>query len=404
MWNAVETVDYIFDRYAFLGLETDASIDEIKAAIKAKRLENHPDRLVKAGKEVKAAAERVLSGIAQCEELLLNPDRKAHFDAKLEWFKAKRPAAISNDGTAIILVSEMHLDVPTLLGLKGDDAAQDNLERPEIIALTGYDPKKSEKLRRLHAKDPQDTDVKGMLIDALQAELMYLHIAEEKAWQRVGLFNVPNKTPSQMIDPADYADETSKRLDKVMDQEIPQLLGDTLGLARLGMASPMLLLPPPAKQESANLPAQLEDVTVEDLVARARETMARSRGQIHEVSLRKQAILGELAELIEVVWLTPEPRRAGDYFMFLIIGKDEEEPFVYMALKGNDHDRHLESYEDSPMLGKTLTELRQETFDVDAVAFAMNPELEMPLIAVGPIVNKRLTDLGLLKAKLEEVE
>ncbi|MFO0006395.1 MAG: hypothetical protein ACK559_35255, partial [bacterium] len=56
--NPVEGVDYIFDRYAFLKLEPDATEEAIKEAITLKRCANHPDRLVQTSAEVLETAQR----------------------------------------------------------------------------------------------------------------------------------------------------------------------------------------------------------------------------------------------------------------------------------------------------------------------------------------------------------
>jgi hypothetical protein len=56
MTDPVEGVDYIFNRYAFLGLDSKSDDAAIADAIKGKKSENHPDRYTKSSDEARQVA------------------------------------------------------------------------------------------------------------------------------------------------------------------------------------------------------------------------------------------------------------------------------------------------------------------------------------------------------------
>ncbi|HEX2859456.1 MAG TPA: J domain-containing protein [Alphaproteobacteria bacterium] len=394
-WNPLETIDYIFNRYAYLGLPADASPEAIKAAIKTKRVANHPDRLTNAGPEVQATAQGILQRLADCEHMLLNPQRKAYFDARLAEFTQQRPRAICTDGTPLIVLDAQHFDVPVLLG-QAEGTGRDEAVLAHARMLSGYNPDKTDTLRRLYMAAPTDAGVRAMLVEALRAEMLYLDALEEDAYQTVGIANKRNKVSEALNDPADYAEMAQLELGRLIDEDLSAQLGSTLGLARIGMAPAALLLAPPgADPATSKLPTRLDDVRVEDLVEVARGRLQQRQGELYQASLRKQAVLEELVNLSDLTWLTPQPGRVGDFTLMLMLGRKGEEPVAVMAVTGNDASPNAGSNDSHEGLGKTVAQLAAMSFPHDVLAITIDPELDHLFVGITPAINKRRVTLGL---------
>lgn len=389
--NPIDMVDYIFDRYAFLGLPETALEVDIRRAIKTRRAENHPDRLVKTGEEVKHAAEKVINLLTACEEVLLNPKRKAHFDERLAWFKAHRPKGVSKNGTMIMLLDAPSFSLPNLLGHKAE--ALDDFILNQMRILTGVDPAKTAKLRKLLATTG-DTDVKEMLIQALQAELNYLDGLEEDAWQRAGIHNKPDKMKGHLHSPFDYTEKTTQELERTVAEDIPAVLTQTLGLAQLGMATPLLLLTAPSG--ASTLPAKPEDITLDNLMAQVKATMETNKALIADLASQKQAVLTELTELTDLQWFTPLPGTVGPFTILLMIERSKgSEPVVFMAVDGDDNHTNLKGSESHPAIGLTASQIASISLACDTIGVKVDPENGHLLMMVEPAVIKRRQAMGL---------
>jgi hypothetical protein len=389
--NPIDMVDYIFDRYAYLGLPTTASDIDIRRAIKERRSENHPDRLIKTGEEVQNAATKVLNLLAACEEVLLHPKRKAHFDERLTWFKTHRPKGVSNNGTMIMLLDAPSFNLPTLLGQKAE--ALDDSILNQMRILTGVDPAKTAKLRKLFATTG-DSDVKEMLIQALQAELNYLDALEEDAWQRAGIHNKPNKMKGHLHSPSDYTERTTQELERTIAEDVPDMLTQTLGLAQLGMATPMLLLTGPSG--ASLLPAKPEDITLDTLMAQVKATMATNKALIADLATQKQAVLAELADLTDLQWFTPLPGTVGPFTILLMIERSKgNEPVVFIAVDGDDTHTNLKRSESHPAIGLTASQIAEISFACDTIGVKVDPENGHLFMMVEPAVIKRRQAMGL---------
>lgn len=389
--NSIEMIDYIFNRYAFLGLPETATEAEIRTALKTKKVANHPDRLVKIGPEVQQAAAQVRLRIAECEEVLLNSARKTYFDTRLTWFKEHRPRAISLDGHAIILLDTMSLNLPVLLGQKVQSEMAAELIQ-QAKAMTGYDPATTAKLRKAY-EATHDTDLKDVLIKALYAELTYLSVvSEDDAWSRVGIHNKAQKIQGYIHSPEDYATLVLTELDRVVQDEVTPRLAEAFGLIQLGVSAPLLMLSGPEKPDS-KLPMRPEDVKLEDLEAQVAKAVAAQRAKIAEVAEQKQRVLQEIANLTDLMWFTPQPGSEGQFTLLLLVGEGDNQR-VGLVIEGDDAHHHLKENNQHTLCDMTLAQLKEMTFSNDTIGVPMLFEIEHPLMLVEPAVQKRRQILG----------
>lgn len=391
-FNPVEMLDYVFDRYAFLGISRQATVEEIRAAIRAKRVENHSDNLGRAGAEVKDTAARMNRLIADCETVLLHEERKWYYDMALADFSQNRPQAVCDDGVPRIVLGEMHFNLPVLTGVAEEEAQEDLLAHARM--LSGHDAKKLDTLRRLYAADPVG-DLKDMLVAALEAALLYFDTVEEDAWQQVGISGKKAKLRGNLSDPANYAEDTLDELARTVDEELPPRFAATLALTFLGVRTP-LLLPPPEKA-AAGLPARMEDVTVNHLMAQVRKTMDERRELVAEAARQKQAVLAEMAEVMGIEWLTAGPRRPGPFTIMLMVARnDGEEPVAFVALESDDDDpTRLTGNEAHPALGQTAEAIMGMALERDTIGIRFIRETGQPMMMVGPAIKMRRREMGL---------
>jgi len=218
--NPIDGVDYIFDRYAFLGLSPDATKEEIQAAIKIKRAENHPDRIGKTGDEIQKTAEQQRILADQAEIVLLNDDIRPIYDATLQQFKDQYPHLVSNDGHAIIDLGhqKIRVDLDSILG----EAPGDSVEIKQSLAQqVGYDPAQLAKAERLYQKLPDDSDAQDLYRDALMTKHLYLTVVEDDAWYQAGVQGEFAFDSRQHYGADDYAEFVQQRIAGVIDDKIP---------------------------------------------------------------------------------------------------------------------------------------------------------------------------------------
>lgn len=80
----MKTVDY----YEILGIPRDSSDDTIKSAWKSRVLEYHPDRVEHLGSELKKHAQIRLCLLNEAKEILLDPETRTNYDARLDEVKS----------------------------------------------------------------------------------------------------------------------------------------------------------------------------------------------------------------------------------------------------------------------------------------------------------------------------
>lgn len=102
------------DLYALLGVDPEASAAEIKRAYRDLAHKYHPD------KNAETAAEDRFKEIADASKLLLDPERRAAYDAKRRWKKISQPTGIFSEvvGAVGTIVEDV---IGKRVGRRGND-------------------------------------------------------------------------------------------------------------------------------------------------------------------------------------------------------------------------------------------------------------------------------------------
>ncbi len=79
------------DYYAILGLNPDASLDDIKRAYRARARQAHPDRVSHQGDAAEDEATALMAGLNEAYAVLSDPDQKREYDLELGAFRSGAP-------------------------------------------------------------------------------------------------------------------------------------------------------------------------------------------------------------------------------------------------------------------------------------------------------------------------
>lgn len=285
----IEGVDYLLDRYACLGLPQDASKDDIRAVIRAKRAANHPDRLQGAGPEIVQTANRVRELVDKCAAILLDEELRALYDQKLAEFERDRPQSIAVSEVIPVDLNSASWDLDALMS--EDDAStmeSDHLD-VAIAAMSGYNPKQHALLEKLLAANPEDADARSMVRDARAQALTMASVVADFAWRKVGYHPGRTLEPHTTADPYAERERLAQRIDDLVDRGVPEAVGLRHQASVLRLAAPLRLL----GHDGTSSPADRDPA---DQALTDAEGDARLMAQITE---RAQATLRRRAELIQ---------------------------------------------------------------------------------------------------------
>jgi len=271
MQTVLEFIDYIFDRYAFLGVSPDATSEELRVEIRRRRAENHPDKLVHVSDAIRKTAEREMDLVNDCARVLLDDALRERFNEKLAVFKETAPHLVSTSGTAIIDPSRFRLDLESLLDANITDIS--HLEA-QATQMAGYNEKRLDRARSRFEKTPDDVDAREQLREQLTAKLVYLNVIEDYYWLRAG---VSGAVQRDTFGRAAHSHEVLAHLDTTIEKVrsgIGQTVTERHAIAQLGLA-PMLLLGSsvePTESESithaiTTVATQAFELRIEDLKA-----------------------------------------------------------------------------------------------------------------------------------------
>lgn len=256
--NSIEGVDYIFDRYAYLGLAPTASTGEIHRTIVRRRAGLHDDKIMNLDPELKEKAEKVREAVNRCADMLEDEGKRALYDQRLEHFKAEAPHLVSNrpDVTPVDPTRE-RFDFEGLLNNKDDH--YDLLEK-KARELTLYDPDDDEKARARYTQNPKNSRARSAYQTQLGKRLQYLTAMEQVVWMGAG-FTTSEKTRGFIQAPEDYTEATENAIKHTREHVIAESVSMRSGLVAIGMASPPLLLGYEAAPTAEGKPAMPDDLS-----------------------------------------------------------------------------------------------------------------------------------------------
>ncbi len=236
----IEFVDYIFDRYAYLGMPNSATEDEIKKEIVKRKSQNHPDRMMKLGNDLRRAAEANWKIIEKVENVLLDDQLRKLFDERLKQFQDESPSLISKTGTAIISLERNFINTAYLLS--GEESDLSDLHQ-QLSAMTGHKPKDFERAKRLYEKNVEDIDFKENYKSALEKKISFLEILEEYLWAAAGISGKAyTQFKDHIFDPSLIHEAVLSQIEHVRKNLIPTFIQERSHLLLTSAENPLLLL------------------------------------------------------------------------------------------------------------------------------------------------------------------
>ncbi len=425
-YKSVEGVTYIFDRYAWLGLEPGATKKEIEKAISTKRAANHPDRLRRAGEEVKNTAEHVIRLLSDCENILLDDALRPLYDARLEEFKKDRPKLVSTSGTAIVDLGQEYLDIDSLLSDEVEDLSE--LEK-RAAEMCGYDAARFEMIKDMFDDAPDNDKLKRAYRNELTQKLIWLSLMEGLAWQKAGVSQKQSSTSRMLTHADEYADAVEETIAETAKTQIFDALKERAAAMQIGTAPPPLLLTDgsdldeakkgetaesfnatarpdaPAKDASPDANEKHADknreltLMDEDAIAKlmnvARKNFDDRAKYIRDVAAEKQAVLETLVTLTphEYVYDAQNDAPARCNIYLYAAGEDGDEPTM---LFGVDLDEETASVSniDMEVSGTPLSEFRARDFEQTVIVAERNNEISDFMMEVAFVAEKHCTALG----------
>lgn len=302
MSHPIEGIDYIFNRYAFLDLTINANEQEIKSEIRKKRAENHPDKLLRVSKEITDIATRNIDLIDQCERILLNSELKVIYDNKLKKFQKEEPHLISINGTAIIDLTKMRVDIDYLLNESITDISQlDSL----ALKMSGYTEKRLKRAYNEYNEEPTEEN-KEILRYELTNKFVYLNTIEEYYWQKAGVFNVKNKTHDYQ-NSTDVFKSLEYNIDSIQEKTKETIINQH-GLSLLGFVKPLLLEYDKSDNEA--------NITTEVLFNKTIDTFQERSHEVKKIIEDKQHTLEELTKVSRSKQIVKNDTMFHDFLLF----------------------------------------------------------------------------------------
>jgi len=374
MSELVEGQDYIFDRYAFLGLTPDADGEAIKAAIKERKSQNHPDRHERVSPEARKVAERQWALVEKCEATLTDPEKRAAFDALLAEFREHKPDVISENGNAIWSANYTRISLQDMLGDAPSTAEHD----ANIASIVGFKPGKLNLLEKIYLADPTDPDAREAYRDELVKAIAHYGISNDSAWEQAGVTIGKKDTGGMRIHLDDFTGRVETRI-KEIAEAIPQQVQEHFGLLASGMAAPLMLTQ--SSEARGSVPSTPVAVNVEDASEIARENFLKRTHRLKENAAKHQEMVGKLLDTLEIWPLSPEGLETETQRICVMRRETpESEPTCVVEFTLNASVNKLDI--DMSLRGKTLAELKEVSAGMQANAIEMHDEItDLPVYA-----------------------
>lgn len=237
MTDPVNGVDYLVDYYSVLGVEKDASQDEITAAWREKVKQWHPDRLHGLAPELLGRAKLMTERFNEANSVLSDPEKRKAFDDTLEgWDKA-----ISKDGTPIVDLGASGFSFGRLVsGINADPEAVEAEAEKLALQFSNYSPATYEMFQKMAESEAGiPEEMQQAYLEQLEVRELYLTLKEGFVWDSMG--NQNHATTPKLT----YMDEATADLDSVRAKAFSGISDQVLRLA----AGETALLAPPENHE-----------------------------------------------------------------------------------------------------------------------------------------------------------
>jgi hypothetical protein len=293
--STLEFFDYIFDRYAYLGVDPQSSVEEIASMIRQRRAAIHPDKLLRVSADILSAARRERDVVDDCARMLLDPAMRELYDVKLNEFKLSEPHLVSEDGVARFDPARFRIDLDFLMGDREQDIEG---VKNQARAMSGMDEKRIEKARKRFAAHPLDLDARDALRDELTKKVVCLAALEDFLWQAAGVNGaLEGDDHSRAQSGEHFQNEALEKLERFKNQA-EKIVAAREGMAQLGLA-PRLLLAGPAGSTAAG-------ASLSELAARVGEALEERSQALRQAVAEKSKAIDELAKVSRWAWVGQE--------------------------------------------------------------------------------------------------
>lgn len=383
MADVIEGVDYIFDRYAHLGLEIGADRKAIERAIRDKRAGLHPDRLVNVDEDIKKQAEAKRDKIDKCAEILLNDELRPLYDERLKEFYARDPKLVSKEGHPIINLAAERFSIDMLLA---QDIPDTEALEERIREMTQFDGRKFAEVKTLYDAMPGNAQIGKIYRDALTTKLIYLELLEDTAWAKIGYTRKTQKADGHVLFASDYTERVEAELTRVAGEVIDDAVRQRNDALRIGVAAPLLLLEDQREGVAKSVPSRaMDDETQEKIKNQARRNFEIRADYVREVARLKQEVLQELVGLAEVRDLSPRDANDSDYEIYLVQPDARNTVLAKFNLAAADASSAMDG---SFTPGGPLSEVEKTARKTNALAVIRNNEITDLFMEVTAVCNK----------------
>ncbi len=370
MSEPVEGADYLFNRYAFLGVAPDADDDAILAAIRTKKSENHPDRHAHVSEEAQRAAKRNWAYTELCEEQLTDPTKRQNFDALLAYFAEHRPDVISASGSPIISLKYTRVSLQDLLGKMPSSDEHDK----RVAQHVGFNPRSLTILERVYQADPTDPDAREAYREMLVKGIMHYDLLQDGVWEQAGVHIGESDRNAMRIHLDDISEGVHKRIAAIADS-LPERVAQHVGLLESGLAKPLLLTHDGETQGSHPHESTALATHAADVVDAAKENLAKRTNRVKELAAKQQELTGKLLDTLETWPLSPDGVDTDVKRVCLMRQETPESDYVCMVtFVVNPSEGKLDL--DVSLNGKTLEEIRQDSGTVTTTGIEMHNEVQ----------------------------
>lgn len=373
----VEGTDYLFDRYAFLGIERTADAAAIAGAIRKKKVENHPDLYMKASEEARELTAQLWDLTERCEAVLTDPVKRATFDARLRYFTDKKPELISpnadiptSDNHTFVSVNHLLSDVNPRIMEKIEGAA----------GSIGFHARQLDIMERMYREQPDDLELRDAYRQSIAAGLMYYGILEDGVWGQTGVRLGLHDKQTMMTHVSQFQAATQATIQRVADS-IEGRVHDQLGLLTSGLSVPQMLLPGP---DGALTPAESPQQALAAsavIVDTARENLKERTHRLAALAEKRQMLVEKLLDTMQIWPINADPQAKG--YPQVCVMSDYQDGATMRCIRNFRFGGETGiEYGDRALIGKSLDELKAACGDTPTIAIEAHDELmDWPMYA-----------------------